>query len=48
VAYAKGGGETPPVKPLPVSVIPISTATNTLGKPIPIPLRDPITIAITP
>jgi YVTN family beta-propeller protein len=30
------------------AVIPISTATNTPGKPIPVPLRDPEAIAITP
>jgi DNA-binding beta-propeller fold protein YncE len=30
------------------AVVPISTATNTPGKPIPIPLRDPDAIAITP
>ena len=29
-------------------IIPISTATNTPGKPIPIPLKDPDAIAITP
>ena len=30
------------------AVIPISTATNTPGKPIPVPLREPGNIAITP
>ena len=30
------------------AVIPISTATNTPGKPIPVPLRDPDAITITP
>jgi YVTN family beta-propeller protein len=30
------------------AVIPISTATNTPGRPIPVPLGDPDTIAITP
>jgi DNA-binding beta-propeller fold protein YncE len=29
------------------AVIPVSTATNTAGRPIPIPLRDPVAIAIT-
>ena len=32
----------------PDAVVPISTATNTPGKPIPVPLRQPANIAITP
>src|SRR5580704_14470545 len=46
VAYAKGGGETPPLKPPPVAIIPISTATDRAGKPIKVGSGDQI--AITP
>ena len=46
VAYAKGGGETPPLRPPPVAIIPISTATDRAGKPIRAGGGDQI--AITP
>jgi YVTN family beta-propeller protein len=46
VAYDTGGGETPPLRPPPVAIIPVSTSTNRAGKPIRVGGGDQI--AITP